>query len=184
MKIVPALILFIFAASASAQDCSHHSTAINNLERQMRNGGSAHQISNWKKRLKLHQDASQQCKRLNGDGEKIRVASGSTQYKKTKYRSEKQYKSKLSNPQLQQLIKTCNFWIAEQNKKPSPENRAFKDNACRDARTMETELINPTEKVVYTQVKRVKDCIKPNNTLDNEVRACMEGKLIPYWKVK
>lgn len=32
------------------------------------------------------------------------------------------------------------------------------------------------------QSRSVKECIKPDGTLDNEVQACVQGFIEPYWK--
>jgi hypothetical protein len=178
MKILILLILSLASLPLWAEDCTRYQAKIDKLEQNIHHGGSAKRVNSWRKSLHLNEEKLSECKRTSA--ERIYVYSGKKT--KTKYSPEKLYRSKNSDPQLQKLIATCNFWIAEHNRKQSPENRAFKDNACRDARTMESELDSPYERTTFTQVRSTKECIKDNNVIDNEVRACMEGQLIPYWK--
>src|SRR5690606_41346373 len=57
------------------------------------------------------------------------------------------YHSKIQDRQLQQLIKTCNYWISQHNNKPSWDNRNYRNTACRAAREKEQSITNPKPKI-------------------------------------
>lgn len=60
-------------------------------------------------------------------------------------------------------------------------------------KTTRRHVETPLSTVTYTQtpaqktaeiitVRKLKDCIKPNNLIDNEVSECMKGNVEPEWK--
>jgi hypothetical protein len=60
-------------------------------------------------------------------------------------------------------------------------------------KTTRRHVETPLSTAIYTQtpaqktaeiimVRKLKDCIKPNNLIDNEVSECMKGNVEPEWK--
>lgn len=123
-----------------------------------------------------------QCRKSLGIGEpQIHVYTGEnkdqTEYKNIVF-------SNINDPALQQLIKTCNYWINEYNRNASPENLAFRDNSCRDVKAAADRITNPQKAFVMIHKRSAKECVKPNNVIDNDVRECMEGIREPNWITK
>lgn len=46
---------------------------------------------------------------------------------------------------------------------------------------MESEIISPKEKSNFVQTRIVKECIKPNNVIDADVKLCVQGLKQPTW---
>ena len=176
------IIIAMFPALAVANNCRYWEAQINTVDNAKRNGGTGTQMEYWQRQRNYLEEQLSRCKRTPGnDSNKIRVAAGANHNPKKYSTNERFIHSNVNHHQLQQLIKTCNYWIGEHNKKPSPENRAFKDNACRDAKATENRILNPQERVVMEHKRSTKECIKPNNVIDNDVKLCMQGLKEPTW---
>jgi len=104
---------------------------------------------------------------------------------------------------LQGLIQTCNYWIKLSNENAAQDNISFRDIACsavdkyQDApRTSSDRSVSDNQRVPVNQsvpsnqnkpsttaaVKKLKDCIKPNNHIDHEVNECVKGNIKPIWR--
>jgi hypothetical protein len=46
---------------------------------------------------------------------------------------------------------------------------------------MESEIISPKERPTFIQTRTVKDCIKPNNVIEKDVKLCVQGLKEPTW---
>lgn len=164
-----------------ADNCGYWEYQIERVDNAKRNGGSGSQMDYWQRQRNHLEEQLSRCRRSSGDdGHKIMVASGANnQDSQESY--ERFVQSDVDNHQLQQLIKTCNYWIGEFNRNSSPENRAFKENACRDAKAAENRILYPQERLVIEHKRSAKECIKPNNVIDNDVKLCMQGLKEPDW---
>lgn len=184
MKIIMIFILLISTAILSkesiAQDCRGYEATIENYQNLRRKGGSARQMTLWQNKINHYKDLYQDCKRSGGSTgtvDKIKRSPPRNNY--SDYRDKRT--SNINNHQLQQLIKTCNYWINQHNHSPSWDNRNLRDTACRAANEKERAIRNPIPKA-KPHVRSVNDCIKPNNVLDDEVKDCIQGKIDPYWR--
>ncbi len=91
-------------------------------------------------------------------------------------------RSDIQNAELQALIATCNRWIGISKNNPTFENQSTRDTACRTA-TNKEELLKSPKEISEIKIKRsIKECIKPNNVIDHDVKACMQGLKEPNWK--
>jgi hypothetical protein len=90
-------------------------------------------------------------------------------------------KSDSADAELQQLIATCNRWIGIYNDSPTFENRSTMDTVCRTATNKEALLKNPKQTSEIKIKRSIKDCIKPNNVIDKDVKECMQGLKEPDW---
>lgn len=170
---------FLMINTAQADECWRIQRQLNEAENMLRRGGNSSYMKFWQKARDHNAEELQKCKKRFGNGEpQITVYSGSNNNQQS-YRGF--ISSDINNPQLQSMIKTCNYWIAQANQNASPENISFRDNACRDAETAENKIINPPEMFVMIHKRSAKECIKPNNVIDKEVRECMEGIREPSW---
>lgn len=175
----------IFAALspcvALAENCGRWKHEIERLDNAKRAGGNSSQIKYLQKQRNYYEEQLSRCEKDAGTGSpKITVYAGGASNKSV---HEDLFESDINNDQLQQLIKTCNFWINETNRNPSSENHSFKENACGDAKNMESEIISPKEKTNFIQTRTVKECIKPNNVIDKDVKLCVQGLKEPSWIV-
>jgi len=180
------ILLGVFAVdllsvnSALGSDCAREKQRLATAEGRLRQGGNANYMNRWRANRSRAEDALRSCRSAEGSG-MTRVV-GARKHPVSKVRVEKLIASQLEDPQLQKLIATCNYWIAQYNNSPSPENQAFKENACRDARTLEANLRNPPQApVVINQKRSLADCIKPGNVIDNQVSECMQGLRTKTW---
>jgi hypothetical protein len=89
--------------------------------------------------------------------------------------------SSIQDPELQQLIDTCNRWVRVYNNSPSADNLSIKDTACRAATNKEIQLKSPSQAPALKIKRSAKDCMKPNNVIDDDVKACMQGVKEPTW---
>jgi hypothetical protein len=122
------------------------------------------------------------CRNSLGFGEpQIKVYTGEN---KDQAQNKNIVSSDINDPALQQLIKTCNYWINEYNRNSSPENLAFRDNSCRDVKLATDRITNPPKNFVMIHKRSAKECIKPNNVIDKEVCECMEGIREPTWAAR
>lgn len=179
------IITIIFGVSplfAFADNCGYWEYQIERVDDAKRHGGTGTQMDYWQRQRNHLEEQLNRCRRAPGDdGNKILVAAGANHNQNNQRSYERFVQSDVDNHQLQQLIKTCNYWIGEFNRNPSPENRAFKDNACRDARDTENRILNPQERVIIEHKRSVKECIKPNNVIDDDVKLCVQGFKEPVW---
>jgi len=89
--------------------------------------------------------------------------------------------SSIQDPELQQLIATCNRWVNVYNNSPTADNLSIKDTACRAATTKEMQLKHPSQAPAIRIKRSAKECMKPNNMIDDDVKACMQGAVEPTW---
>ncbi len=176
-----ALATIIFTATttssiAAALNCESYENRINRLQNLNARGGKAKQQESRKQQISRYEDELHNCSNI----QKIKIATNSQKFN-AKTDHQKLRSSKIQNPQTQQLIKTCNYWIDQNNKNPSWDNTNYRDTACRAADENE-EAINSPSLQIAANVRKLKDCIKPNNLIDDEVNECIKGNKDASWK--
>lgn len=179
IKILFCTATLLIACFAHANNCRGLEHQVNYADKKLNQGGNSSYMKFWRQSRDAAEKKLSQCRRSIGHGEpQITVYSGE---RKNNTQDKVAVSSDIDDPALQQLIKTCNYWVNESDRNPSPENRAFRDNACRDARAAEHRILNPQAPVVLIRNRTLKECIKPNQVIDNEVKECMEGMREPTW---
>ncbi len=161
---------------ASTQNCGDYQNRINRLQNLNARGGKARQIESRRQQINQYEAQLYKCSNI----QKIQIVSN-RQKQRTKTVRQKLRSSKIQNTQLQQLIKTCNFWIDQNNQNPSWDNTNFRDTACRAVDENEFAIDSPHPQIAHN-VRKLKDCIKPNNVVDNDVNECMQGLKEADWK--
>lgn len=175
-------IVFAYAIQTHAIDCKNFGERIHKLEDLRRHGGSLKQMERWRVQSDELSAKLSQCNRE----ESIQVVSGAAQTKnigKPRGANLRFRKANSSDPQTQQLLATCNYWISEYNNHSSATNGSFKDTACRalDDKLASREFSPPAES---TAIRSLSECIKPNNLIDKDVEECRQGRRDPLWKKK
>ncbi|HEY0894642.1 MAG TPA: hypothetical protein VGE32_16390 [Cellvibrio sp.] len=174
-------ILFISAVMpslATANDCTYWQQQINKVSRWSNTGDNAAQQQRWQRQQNYLQEQLAKCQGTTPGP--ISVARGQ-QSNNASYAPLNYLKSDSADAELQQLIATCNRWIDIYNNSPTFENQSTRDTACRTATNKEALLKNPKQAAEIKIKRSVKDCIKPNNVIDHEVKACMQGLKEPDW---
>lgn len=180
IKFLLCVAIFLTASFAYANNCGGLQHQVNYADWKLRQGGNSSYMKYWRQSRDGAEKKLSQCRKRTGNGEpQITVYSGE---RKNNTHERVAVSSDINDPALQQLIKTCNYWVNESDRNPSPENRAFRDNACRDVKTASDRITNPQETFLMVRNRSLKECMKPNKVIDNEVKACMEGGMRPYWK--
>jgi len=175
------LFLAVYALNTMATDCTPYKDRIRKLEDLRRHGGSLKQMERWRAQT---DELSEKLTRCNREGS-IQIVSGSSQYpsssRKSGKSSQKLRKTNSVDPQTQQLLATCNYWITESNNNPSTTNSSFRDTACR---ALDTKLAKGDQPIPAASVtlRSLNECIKPNNLIDKEVQECRQGLREPLWK--
>lgn len=142
-----------------------------------RRGGNAKQMNKWTAQRRLYAERYYECLRAQP---RIHSASGNPQQPRVKVDRQALRSSKSDNPITQKLLTTCNFWIKTYNRQPTADNKSQRDGACR---ALDDAEQSPPAIASTPNFKRsVKECIKPGNLLDDEVRECMAGEREPDWQ--
>lgn len=177
--LIAAMLCSLFTPmSVMANDCRYWQLQINKVKRWSNQDGADRD-----RQLRYLQDQMAKCSGTSQGS--ISVASGQKSYAPadtTDYTSISPMYSDTSDSELQQLIASCNRWINIQSNTPSMINQSTRDTACRAATNREALLKNPTKNSEINIKRSIKDCIKPNNVVDNDVKACMQGTKEPAWK--
>ena len=179
IKIIIAIAFFeIFTINcAAAQDCDYLRNQIEYYEKIRRNSKNGNQLDYIRKTISNYEKKLVNCKRPRAEENSIQITSNNTYKPSTAER----YYSSINDYELQQLVKRCNFRTEINIKNPSWDNKNLMNVACSAARNRKNALINP-ETPVQINARKVKECIKPNNVVDNEVKECMAGNKEPTWK--
>ncbi|UUA72566.1 hypothetical protein [Cellvibrio sp. QJXJ] len=182
ITLVIAIVLLnsLFVNSANANNCDGLQYQVNYADWKLRQGGNSSYMKYWRQSRDGADKRLSQCKKSLGiGGPQIHVYTGEN---KGQAQNNNFVKSDINDPTLQQLIKTCNYWISEYNRNSSPENLAFRDNSCRDVKLATDRITNPPKNFLMIYKRSAKECIKPNNVIDKEVREYIEGLREPYWR--
>ena len=172
------LVMFITPTLATANNCVYWKRQINKVSSWSKNGGNARQQQDWQRQQSYLQSQLDKCQGTTPGP--ISVARGQAPSHSPNYTPATRLHSTNKDAELQQLIATCNRWIDIANSSNTFENQSIKDTACRAAHNKEAQFNNPTTSEI--KIKRsIKECIKPNNVVDSEVKECMQGLKEPTW---
>lgn len=169
------LVLAALPAPLLASSCELHEQKVKEYNRKRRMGGSSRQMNTWLQKRNHHQAQLAECIR-NARHNHIHTARGPA--RRSYVDRQPELKITASDPRLVRLYQTCNFWIREHNTRASSDTLAQRNAACRIAREAAQEI--PTQTPVHQ--RSLQECIKPGNLIDNDVSACLQGKLTPDWK--
>lgn len=175
-RMLIAAIIFsapIYSDAAESQDCDSYPEKINRLQQLNARGGTSRQQAQRRKKIGHYEAALYQCR----NSKHIWIAQGSQKFKKNQRKTMPLSESQA--PQLQQLIKTCNYWVEQTNRYPSWHNNNFRDTACRAADENQKAMHN---RKAPPHVRKLNDCIKPNKVIDDEVKNCIQGASQSRWK--
>src|SRR5690606_38554643 len=173
-----AVILIIFlAGSLPAHACEKFQVKADRYATLKRQGGSAKQMNRWNAQKKLYSERYRECLKAQP---RIHAAGGTTRRQSTKAARQPHRVLVSENPVTRQLLTTCNFWIDAYNGSASPENKSYRDSACR---ALDEAIRNEPVPVTQAPAQRpAKDCVKPGNLFDDDVRECMAGSREPDWR--
>jgi hypothetical protein len=178
MKLILCTTFVLLALShstyAATAKCETYQTRINQLQNLNAKGGKATSIEARRQRINQYEAALFHC----GRHQTIAITSGNHP-KPFKATPQQLRHTNSQNPQVQQLTNTCNYWITENKASPSWDNTNFRDTACRAADESAAAITHSPPMAAY--VRKLKDCMKPNNTIDNEVNECMQGSREANW---
>ena len=181
------LSLSLFCShSANARSCNYYKEQAEHFEQMQRAGGTARQMNRWRVKNSDMEEQYHKCLNNPDTNPSIQVATAPTKKsaraKTSKATSRSLRNTDVADPLLQSLIKTCNFWIGTANEKATQDNLSFRESACTAADKREQELTKPFQTTAQLPTRKLKDCIKPNNVVDNEVNDCVMGRIEPTWR--
>lgn len=163
--------------TASANECWRIERQLNEANYKLRQGGNASYMKMWRQSRDHNAEELPKCRKRFGVGDpSISVANGSGANNHGYY-NEDLVTIDTDNPQLQQVIKTCNYWIQQHNEYASDNNRVMRNTACENVNRMQREIHSngslPREE--FRAIRSLKECMKPNNKIDGDVKLCMQG---------
>lgn len=158
--------------------CDHLQAKVDRYTQLKRAGGSAKQMNRWQAQRKDYAARYRECLR---EQPRVHRAVGEPRKNKSvKPDYQKRREGGGSHPVVEKLLTTCNFWIDTYNRTPTPEHQTYRDTACRALDDAQREPPSLATNVVHQ--RSLRECIKPDNLLDDEVRACMAGEREPDWQ--
>lgn len=178
IMIVLGLALIALPNAAIANDCVYWQKQINKVSGWSRSGGNAKQQQDWQRQQQYLQGQLAKCNGTTAGP--ISTAKGQAS-NGNNYESATHLSSNINDGELQQLIASCNRWVDIYNNNPTFENQSTKDTACRTATNKESQLKNPKQTSEINIKRSIKECIKPNNVVDKDVKECMQGLKEPIW---
>lgn len=169
--------------TASANECWRIERQLNEANYKLRQGGNASYMKMWRQSRDHNAEELPKCRKRFGVGDpSISVANGSDS-NSYGYGNEQPVQIKTDNPQLQQVIKTCNYWIDQHNQYGSENTRVMRNTACGNiqkvAKDLDANRQNPEQE--FRATRSLKECVKPNNKIDEDVKLCMQGLKEPEW---
>jgi len=176
---ISAAILF-WSHSALANNCGYHEAEIQRYTDLKRGGGNATRQGNWSRQRNYHKRELAKCNPVVREGNVSTASGQGNQRNYSDNRPEREITA--SNPALRKLQETCNFWIREHNRSATRDTLSQRNAACKAADQGHRDITTANPQYVE-HIRSFKDCVKPGNVVDNEVSACMQGRLIPYWIV-
>lgn len=194
-KIFIALITLIalsLSNNIQANTCGMWQSKLNASQRKLNNGGNQSQVKQWVKERNYYSNELNKCNKKSGAHRWIETSGNNNRQAPQRRAREQPRAINTDNVQLQQIIATCNYWIDQYNQNATNDNRTFKNTAClnadksvQDLSAIETKTVAlnpPTKTPEESFAKRsLKECVKPNNRIDDDVKHCMQGQLEPNW---
>lgn len=183
--IMVALTILSLPTTSFASDCGQWQSKLKSTQRNINNGGNQSQVRQWVKERDYYARTLERCHKKAGTHRWVQATSNSARplpnNKPARGKREKPRVINTANPQLQQLIATCNYWIDQYNSDSSTANYSFKTTACRHAdQAQQMPAAETTE--TFSPSRSLKACVKPNNRIDDEVKRCMQGQMEPIWR--
>lgn len=185
LSIATLIANILIISTASANECWRIERQLNEANYRLRQGGNASYMKMWRQSRDHNAEELPKCLKRFGDGNPaISVAngSGSNSYG---YGNEQPVQIKTDHPQLQQVINTCNYWIQQNNQYGTENTRVMRNTACSNIQKMAKDLDanrqNPEQE--FRATRSLKECVKPNNKIDDDVKLCMQGLKEPEWIV-
>lgn len=173
-----ALTLMVIPNPAVANDCFYWQQQINKVNSWSRNGGNTKQQKDWQRQQQYLQNQLAKCNGTTAGP--ISITKGQTS-DNNNASAAVHLSSNINDSELQQLIASCNRWVDIYNSNPTFENQSTKDTVCRTATNKESQLKNPKQTSEINIKRSIKECIKPNNVVDKDVKECMQGLKEPIW---
>lgn len=179
------LTIILLIKTASANECWRIERQLNEANYRLQQGGNASYMKMWQQSRDHNATELPKCLKRFGAGDpSISVTNAqNSQYVGTRNEQPIQYQT--DNPQLKKVIETCNYWIQQHNQYASENNRVMRNTACenynRTIREMENNKRNPEQE--FRATRSLKECVKPNNKIDGDVKLCMQGLKEPEWVV-
>lgn len=157
--------------------CDHLQAKADRYSQLKRGGGSAKQMNGWETKRKEYADGYRECIRAQPRVHKARGSKSKTPVLKAD--TQKIRRSDSNDPVTQKLLATCNFWINTYNRSPTPDNQVYRNTSCRALDEAEQKPVAPSS--IFPTQRTLKECIKPDNAVDDEVHLCMLGQGDAHW---
>lgn len=175
-----------------ANTCGLWQSKLNSTQRKLNNGGNQSQVKQWVKERNYYADELDKCNKKSGTHRWIETSGNNNQQASQRRAHEQPRAINTDNAQLRQIIATCNYWIDQHNQNATDDNRTFKNTAClnadKSAQDLKTIAANTTTLNVTTSPaeetspkRSLKECLKPNNLIDDDVKRCTQGQMEPNW---
>jgi hypothetical protein len=181
-------LILLTNQSQAANECDYYKEGVEHYEKLRRMGGSSDDMNYWTAKGHELEDKLYHCRQDTSLNPVIQTTANNvptetqTEAKSTRRQHIPLRSSVEDDPQLQRLIQTCNYWIKQTNENASQDNINFRDSACRSVDNHQDALENPRAPTTTVGVRKLKDCMKPNNRIDYEVNECVKGNIEPTWK--
>jgi hypothetical protein len=169
----------------AANECDYYKEGVEHYEKLRRMGGNIDEMNYWTSKGHELEDKLYHCRRDANINPVIQTTTDNPPPDQTtipKRQHMPLVRSFADDPQLQRLIKTCNYWITQTNENASQDNINFRDTACRAVNNHQNAQESPSTATNITAVRKLKDCIKPDNRIDNDVNECVKGNIEPIWR--
>lgn len=176
--LLSAIVFLLFITPAPLWACEQFQTKVQQYTTLKRKGGSARQMNRWQAQKRHYAKLYAECLRNQPRIHSTSVAPRNSHHQPTQHIPRRRTTS--DNPITQKLLATCNFWVDSYNRHPNADNKTYRDTACRALDQAEQNPPNGVNNDL--PLRPLKECIKPNNLLDDEVHACMHGELKPSWR--
>ncbi|WP_331345984.1 hypothetical protein [Cellvibrio sp. UBA7661] len=172
--------------TANANECWRIERQLRQAEYKLQQGGDQSYMKMWQQSRDHNAKELPKClRRFNAGPPLISVATGKKPENNNRY-NEEPISIDTDNPQLQQVIKTCNYWIQQHNQYGSEHTRNLRNMACEHVNRTRREIEQNQGKAqeAFIATRSLKECVKPNNKIDDDVKLCMQGLKEPEWVTK
>lgn len=180
VALLVALSLGLFSYhTADAQNCERYKDRADHYAKLRRSGGSSARMARWQNQRNRYNALYRDCQR-KASSTSIKMVTGSDGSER--YADRRKPRRINTNDQVvRTLLETCNYWIREHNARPTRDSLSQRDYACsaadRGQRESDAARIAPAQ-----HTRSLNECIKPGNVIDDDVAACLQGKVSPNWR--